>query len=237
MIHLAFSSFSIIRMIAGGRTAADLFGPLEWDEYSRLKIPARLAEWEASRLAVKKMIKEAVPGTESLPLPSIQIQKEASGAPYVVVDGLGRLPGCLSISHSNGFVFIGYAEETTLFGVDLELVAERSKEFVLDYFTETEIEYLENCAADHKPSIITLLWSAKEAALKAARLGLRLDTRRIEITPHACFEISPFWQTASINCLELGLNFPRLFWRSEEGFIQTYCVNSMGPVETGWVKL
>jgi phosphopantetheinyl transferase len=190
-----------------------------------------------SRLAVKKMIKEVVPGTESLPLSSIQIQKEASGAPFVVVDCVGRLPGCLSISHSNGNVFIGYTEETSRFGVDLEMVEERSKEFVQDYFTETEIEHLEACAQDHKPSMITMLWSAKEASLKAARLGLKLDTRKIEITPQACFEISPFWQTARIDCLELGLDFPRLYWRSEEGFIQTYCVNSISPVETGWVNL
>ncbi len=237
MIHLAFSSFSIIRKIAGGRKARDIFGPLEWDDYSRLKIPARLAEWETSRLAVKKLIKDTVPGTEDIPLTTIQVQKEPSGAPYVIVDGMGRLPGCLSISHSNGYVFAGYAEETTRFGVDLELVEERSKEFVLDYFTENEIQYLDCCSKDHKPGIITLIWSAKEAVLKAARLGLTVDTRRIEITPQTCFEISPFWQTARIDCLELGLDFPRLFWRTETGFIQTYCVNSLEPVEVNWVKL
>ncbi len=237
MIYLAFSSFSIIRNIAGGRGAPDIFGPLEWEDHSRLKIPARLAEWEASRLAVKKMIKEVVPGTESFPLTSIQIQKEPSGAPYVIVDGIGRLPGCLSISHSNGHVFAGYAEETSRFGLDLELVEERSKEFILDYFTENEIAYLRGCLEPGKPGITTLIWSAKEAALKAARLGLNLDTRKIEIIPQACFEMNPFWQTAEIRSQELGLDFPRLFWRSEVGFIQTYCVNSIEPVSTKWVNL
>ncbi len=237
MIYLAFSSFSIIRNIAGGRAAADLFGPLEWDEYSRLKIPARLAEWESSRLAVKKMIKEVVPGTESLLLTSIQVLKEPSGAPYVIVDGLGRLPGCLSISHSNGYVFTGYAEETSRFGLDLEFIETRSKEFIADYFTENEILHLQSCTKECAPGIATLFWSAKEAVLKAARLGLKLDTRRIEITPQACFEINPFWQPVKIVCPELGMDFPRLYWRSEAGFIQSFCVNSIEPAVTSWVEL
>jgi phosphopantetheinyl transferase len=237
MIHIAFSSFSIIRNISGGRSAREIFGPLEWDDHSRLKIPARLAEWEASRLAVKKLMKGAVPGAEALPLSSIQIQKEPSGAPYVVVDGMGRLPGCLSISHSNGYVFAGYAEETSRFGLDLELVEERSKEFIGDYFTEKEISILQGCTELGRPGITTLIWSAKEAVLKAARLGLQMDTRRIEIIPQACSEINPFWQMAEIICPELGLDFPRLFWRSEAGFIQTYCVNSIEPMETRWVNL
>ena len=70
-------------------------------------------------------------------------------------------------------------------GVDLEIVEDRSATFVADYFTPAEQAFIHGCGApgsDGWAWSANLLWSAKEAALKVLRVGLRADTRSVEVT-------------------------------------------------------
>jgi 4'-phosphopantetheinyl transferase len=75
-------------------------------------------------------------------------------------------------------------------GCDLEMVEPRSSAFVGDYFTANEQALVERELVEERPLLITLLWSAKESALKALHQGLRLDTRCMDVNldsaaPHA----------------------------------------------------
>ena len=67
-------------------------------------------------------------------------------------------------------------------GCDLELIEPRDASFVAGYFTGEEEELISCSLAEDQPSLVTLLWSAKESTLKALREGLRLDTRCMAVT-------------------------------------------------------
>ncbi|MCW5853907.1 MAG: 4'-phosphopantetheinyl transferase superfamily protein [Anaerolineae bacterium] len=108
-----------------------------------------------------------------------------------------RLPVSLSISHSGTHAFcavsdggLGSREWDSVVsvptpqslisvGADIEHVERRGHEFVTDFFTETEQAEVEAAATARRDTSITAMWSAKEAALKALRLGLTVDTRRV----------------------------------------------------------
>ena len=69
-------------------------------------------------------------------------------------------------------------------GVDLELVEPRSAGFVADFLTTAEQRYVASRGAcgEHGWDLASnLLWSAKEAVLKVQRVGLRVDTRTVEV--------------------------------------------------------
>jgi 4'-phosphopantetheinyl transferase len=69
-------------------------------------------------------------------------------------------------------------------GVDLEVVEPRTTRFVADYFTPAEREYVENEPNQRHDELANLIWSAKEAALKVQQVGLRADTRTVEVDLH-----------------------------------------------------
>jgi len=66
-----------------------------------------------------------------------------------------------------------------LVGCDLEVVEARSPAFLEDYFTTQEQAALRAAPAAERDRLATLFWAAKESVLKALRVGLRADTRRI----------------------------------------------------------
>ncbi len=66
-------------------------------------------------------------------------------------------------------------------GCDLEVIEPRSAAFVTDYFTRNEQALVERTSKEERPRLVTLLWSAKESALKALHVGLRLDTNSVEV--------------------------------------------------------
>lgn len=70
-------------------------------------------------------------------------------------------------------------------GVDLEAVEPRSRGFVADYLTAYEQAYVSgqgDPGSEGWDAAANLLWSAKESALKVLRVGLRADTRSVEVT-------------------------------------------------------
>ena len=69
----------------------------------------------------------------------------------------------------------------TALGCDLEEIEPRSAGFVADYFTQREAAAVAAVPATARDIAVNLLWSAKEAVLKARRTGLRSDTRSVEL--------------------------------------------------------
>lgn len=70
-------------------------------------------------------------------------------------------------------------------GVDLEIVEPRSQGFVRDYLNPGEQDWVRRQALasdDGFDAAANLLWSAKESALKVAGVGLRADTRTVDVT-------------------------------------------------------
>ena len=119
-------------------------------------------------------------------LAGIEVRNAPSGAPYVCVDGTPIGVG-VSISDRAGWaVCVTSPTGLPAVGCDLELVEPRSPGFVRDFLTVAEQHLVASCAAgDERDAVTNLIWSAKESALKVLRVGLRRDTRTLEVTPAA----------------------------------------------------
>jgi 4'-phosphopantetheinyl transferase len=121
---------------------------------------------------------------EHWPLEAIVVASDADGAPRLVlpyaVQGEPQAP-TLSLSHRAGAAFALLADDGALeVGADIELIEQRDRAFAQDFFTADELAQI---AAVRAPQdlVVTAIWSAKEAALKALRLGLRVDTRSVSV--------------------------------------------------------
>jgi 4'-phosphopantetheinyl transferase len=147
----------------------------------RLHIPKRRDDWRLGRWTAKR----AVATVLGLPqddnsLTNIEIPAGSSGAPKVYV---GHQPASVSVSlsHRDGVAACAAAQSTIALGCDLELIETRSDAFVGDYFTAEEQATIARAHASERDQLVTTLWSAKESALKALQVGLRVDTRSVGI--------------------------------------------------------
>lgn len=105
-----------------------------------------------------------------------------SGAPEVHVGGRAA-PYVLSITHSHGFAAAALAPEGVRLGLDLERIEPRPSSFLEDWFTSSERAFVGASPAGEAALRATLVWSAKEAVMKALREGLRIAPRDVETVP------------------------------------------------------
>ncbi len=86
----------------------------------------------------------------------------------------------LSISHAGDYAFCALVEQPDWpLGADIEQIMPRAAVFVSDYFTPAEQALLVQSPPEQYHMLVTAMWSAKEAALKALQLGLTVDTRAV----------------------------------------------------------
>jgi 4'-phosphopantetheinyl transferase len=200
-----------------------LLGPLELEKYSRLKFIKRKTEWLAGRLAAKDLIQTVVPAVRSLSAAEVQILSADDGSPTIRLNHIGAGCGRLSITHSNDQVACAYSPEDRPLGIDLEKIEQRGEEFVADYFTPGEQYQILQSTPAQRAFRSTLLWSAKEAVLKALSTGLRMDTRSIEFDcPN--HPVDDGWQPLEMRRTLSQIKNLRLLWRREENFVLTICL-------------
>ena len=154
----------------------------------------RLGRWTAKRSVAAYLGWPMHPGL----LASIDIKTAWTGAPTVEIDRASE-PVAISISHRCGVAMCVVAHSTVALGCDLELIESRSPAFLSDYFTPEEQETIHRVSESERVSLATLLWSAKESALKALQEGLRLDTRSVVVCP-----VDPGGQLNSNSAADLG---------------------------------
>jgi 4'-phosphopantetheinyl transferase len=159
--------------------AGSTLGPAERKQYEAMRFPKRRQDWLLGRRAAKTLIRAVVqPGPEAM----LEIRHAPGGAPLVWVDGGPRPDLCLSISHSGSRAFCALVSVPGVqVGADLESIEQRSEAFFQDYFTSVELAWLKAVDEQDAPLAASLLWSAKESMLKALRVGLHMDTRRVEV--------------------------------------------------------
>jgi 4'-phosphopantetheinyl transferase len=108
------------------------------------------------------------------------------------------------------------------FGCDPETVEPRSDAFVADYFTVDEESLIAQSPPQERPFLLALLWSAKESALKALRVGLRFDTRCMSVSP-----VDDWHPTGNPNAwrsLSVRYSGGRVFhggWRLQDHLVRT----------------
>ncbi|MGB9752078.1 MAG: phosphopantetheinyl transferase [Roseiflexus castenholzii] len=192
-----------------------------------------LGRWTAKHLAAHYI--ELVTGRRPA-LRDIVILTDPDGAPRLqsqngdasIIDRLA-----ISISHSRDHAFCvltdtpGYAP-----GADIEYVEPRAPGFVTDFFTDVEIASVHHAPPSAQPLLTTVIWSAKEAALKSLRCGLTVDTRRIVCLPDE--PTADGWAPVIVRCHpELNAYVHRGWWRQMGGFVLTLATADIGrPMKT-----
>jgi 4'-phosphopantetheinyl transferase len=144
-----------------------------------LKVPKRRTDWRLGRWTAK----QAVAAYLQLPsaakqLAAIEIRPATSGAPEVFLDN-HPANASISLSHRGDTAACAVAPPGGVVGCDLELVESHSDAFISDYFTAEEHKLIAQSSREQRDRLVSILWSAKESALKALRTGLRIDTRAV----------------------------------------------------------
>jgi len=144
--------------------------------------PRRRSDWRLGRWAAKQAILATLEGIDGVKTAELEILAAEDGAPEAWLRGVpaGLI---ISISHRDGVAVSLACRAGTLAGCDLELVEPRAPAFAADWFTPGEMALVEAAPVASRDRLVTMVWSAKESALKAIRQGLRLDTRDVEVNP------------------------------------------------------
>jgi 4'-phosphopantetheinyl transferase len=112
-------------------------------------------------------------------------------------------------------------------GIDLEVVEPRTDRFVTDFFTERECRYVLGLAVgEARNEAANLIWSAKEAALKLQQVGLRADTRTVEVTVE--HDVRPDGWSALVVTGTTGRSMPG-WWRRDGVFLSTIAFAAEQP--------
>jgi len=226
-------------------------GPAERHRAEGLRAGKRRVDWLLGRLAAKRLVARVLSEIVrmDLPLDAFDIVAEPSGAPVVRLADGGRLPVGVSISHSDGTAFCAAWAETgrvLAVGADLERIAPRPEGLVRDFFRPAEIAAWEALpAGPGRDAFASAVWSAKEAVLKALRLGLSVDTRSVEIllseedaagAPGLPRPDGGGWKGFAVCCapdLPGGEHPIAGFWREKDGFVMTMAVAGASPHGSG----
>ena len=156
---------------------------------SSMRFTKRRTEYLLRRWVGKRTVAARV-GLETDPasLARIEVLNRVTGAPYVAIEGAeARWEVSLSDRAGCAVAVVGASDSAAAgtLGIDLEVVEPRSEGFVTDFLTAGEQEWVRGPAAADpwlgRDAAANLVWSAKEAALKVLHLGLRADTRWVEV--------------------------------------------------------
>jgi 4'-phosphopantetheinyl transferase len=169
------------------QSEADLPATDDWlceSEAARLssfRFAKRHADWRLGRWTAKCAVAASLklPG-DRLSLKEIEIFPASTGQPKVALhDRTERVT--ISISHRGGFALCAVTLGDVKLGCDLEMIEPRSDAFISDYFTKSEQQLIAQASCAERLLLASLIWSAKESALKALHVGLRADTRSVEV--------------------------------------------------------
>lgn len=191
--------------------------PNEAARLADLRFPKRREDWLLGRWTAKSLLTQLAPQANTR-LADWEIGTAADGAPEVRYrEKLSGIP--LSLSHRAGCCLCAIADFGWSVGCDLERVEPRGPVFEETWFTAQEIGWLNRAPADARNTLATLIWSAKESALKVLRLGLRADTRRIGVRP-CRRDPADAWQPLEVEDATDGRIFHG-WWREMAGMVCT----------------
>lgn len=180
MPHWLLQSLAANPDLADGQPPPGILATLEREELAHFTSLQRRCDWLLGRWTAKRLLQQIVQEQCAFepPADSIIITTAADGAPTTSF----RAPCSgahysLSLSHSHGYALCAVVEgNDTPIGVDLEAIEPRDEHFTTAFFNEDEQRLLPQHMRDLH---ITAIWSAKEATLKAVRIGLRADPRQV----------------------------------------------------------
>jgi 4'-phosphopantetheinyl transferase len=205
--------------------APEVLSPSELLKFSAFRFPKRRNEWLLGRWTAKALV-HSIPAYHHYSLHQIEIRNTPEGAPYIQLPGRATLAECLTISHSEHFAMCALATGLELqVGADLEKIEPRTETFILDYFTPAEKQLVDMYPAETRAVVVTLIWSTKESMMKALGVGLRWDTRMVEVHGmdgilHASGGHS-IWQKIQVGEQKASKRAWAAWWQRQDPFILT----------------
>jgi 4'-phosphopantetheinyl transferase len=161
--------------------ADDWLSKSEAAHLSGFRFAKRRADWRLGRWTAKRAVAACLRLADDRPsLKEIEISAASTGQPEMTVAGRTDQVA-ISISHRDGIAMCAVAFGDVSLGCDLEVIEPRSDAFISDYFTPEEQATIAQMNVEERFALVTLLWSAKESALKALHMGLRADTRSVRV--------------------------------------------------------
>lgn len=182
---------------------------------ARLRVARRRRDWRLGRFTAKA----AVAAFLSVAPERVEILAAPDGAPEAWIDG-ERAPLSLSISHRAGRSLAAVAAAPDVIGCDLERVEPRSGAFVRDWLAPAEQGLLAARGEHERDLLANLVWTAKEAAAKVRREGLRLDVRCAVVAPAQVGGEGDDWRAVSVTWADRRAQTSG-WWRTEPGWVMT----------------
>jgi 4'-phosphopantetheinyl transferase len=182
----------------------------------------RRADWRLGRWAAKAALAE----WSGAKLDELEVVASADGAPEALV-GAEPAPVALSLSHRGGRALAVVGDPALGIGCDVELVEPRTGAFIRTWLAPAERARLESGGEAGRARHANLIWSAKEAAAKVRREGLRLDVGRavVEWEPAAN---DGEWRPLRVRWEREGTT-AHGWWRSEPGWVFTVVSEQRTP--------
>ncbi len=177
----------ILQHVSDVSPSDDWLSASEREFLAGLRAAKRRREWRLGRWTAKRALARAgVAGVAESDLGGwarMSILTTEAGVPHALV-GETEARWALSLSHSDEYGLCAVAERPVLVGCDIERIGRRGEEFAVDWFTDDERAFVGSIrAAEKRSQMVMLVWSAKESALKALGVGLRLSTQEVQVEP------------------------------------------------------
>jgi 4'-phosphopantetheinyl transferase len=201
------------RCLADVPAGEDWLGIAERRVLAELHMERRRSDWRLGRWTAKT----AVSTWLSVPPGRVEILAAPDGAPEAWLDE-ERARVSVSLSHRAGRSLAVVADAPNVVGCDLELVEPRSGAFVREWLTPAEQALLAAYGEGERARLANLVWTAKEAAAKVRREGLRLDVRHAVVTPALACRPAGAWRALRVDWRE-GPEATDGWWRSEPGCV------------------
>ena len=252
MIEWLIQSTAAHPALARGLPPPGLLSESELRRFESLRTEKRRRDWLLGRWTAKQLMRAYVERRTNVlvPLDMLIVESDPDGAPRPIADRTLHIANCglnleslianlqLSISHCDGLAFCAISDGAGVhIGADIEKIEPRAPGFAEDFFTPEELEQLHAAARDRRDTVTTLIWSAKEAALKALRLGLTVDTRAVACTLGTPEPNESGWVPLAVYCdpLLLGRHVDGFsgWWRVVDRYVLTLAL--MWPERHGIV--
>lgn len=155
---------------------------VNFDEISKFKTAKRAEEHAAGRYLLHQMLLRYFPRLE---VSFLEVSRDMNRAPYFKwIEGTFNsksLPN-FSISTSGDFVIVAICKSQYSVGVDIEKLNEKRSKNLFEFLSiGKEENNLRTLCKVNGNSEINRLWTAKEAILKALRLGMSISPTKIKV--------------------------------------------------------
>jgi 4'-phosphopantetheinyl transferase len=209
----------------------DFLSPEEHNRLAGFRFERRRLEWLLGRRTAKRLLCRCCSALAGVSPEKITIGNRSGGVPYVAIDGGNEIEGHLSISHRDDLAACAWVEETvTGLGIDIERIEKRETSFLEDYFTEQEKRFAQALPEPEQTLWVTLGWSVKESALKVLGVGLRADTREVEVLwvsgLFRAGEAENQWKPVGIRSKTHGGGMWQAWWRKHGEYLLTLVIHS-----------